>query len=544
MRFHFFLALGFGLTLGTGIAAQTTDPVQALVDGATSIEITGGEALVGAENTRRDPRTGFVDVLLAPDPAAGAFPIVDPDAADVVAGILRRAHATGRAAGLSGVLYDNRDRGHSELQRARFPQLAHTVYGDALRQQGLDNGLAGRVRFPLPVVGNSSTALTSGPIARSLGRLAVVDQASALRSYRLFMANHLYIYPEHLDYDSATGDRLLANVPFFLLSQGSSRSDRPFITTALEIIAALPPDTRAVAESSGRLPATVQAVMRRTMEGVNSDAHYLSAMAHPPVFDGSMLRPAMAVRYANSLTPATLPPLVELSVEQDFVASPGVDYLASNLGETLFTTPLAIARAWRSYAHERRVTLRAKIAAPTETAQSPRFHWMLLQGDPARVSIRPRDGAEDVADIDIAWHDRFPVAPGSTMLTPRVDIAVIANTGGARSAPAVFSILFPAHQARIYVPGPDGRPILQSLSYARPNAPDNYADPLVWPAAPWRDDLIRDADGRVRGLERTHADGTRTVLQRTPEGWRYDDTVVRHVGRAGDQGVLTLVTTP
>lgn len=526
-------------------AAQASGPVSTLVDAATAIPTTGGAAVVGVANTRRDPGTGLIDVLLTPDPALRAEPIVDPDATDVAAGILRRLQASGTAAGLAGVLYDNRDSGHSALSRSRFPQLAHTDYDDALRQQGVHHGVAGRVRFSLPVVGNSSTALTSGPIARSLGRLAMADQAAALRSYRLFVSNHLYVYPEHRDYDPETGDRLQANVPYFLLSQGSSRSDRPFVRTALEIVAGLTPDTRAAAEASGRLPATVQAVMRRTLDGVNSDAQYLSPLAHPPVFAGKALRPALAVRYANSLTPATLPPLVTLSVERDFAARPGVDYLAGNLGEILFTTPMAVARAWRSFAHDRRVTLRAAITPVADGATTPRFHWILLQGDRDRVTIRPRDGAGGVADIDIAWHDRFPVAPGRPMLTPRVDVAVIADAGGAMSAPAVFSVLFPTHQARTYAPGPDGSPVLTELSYARPASSGEYADPLVWPSAPWRDVLVRDGDGRLVGIDRTHDDGTQHVLQYVPEGWRMEDgQILRHAARAARQGVLELEMAP
>jgi hypothetical protein len=532
-------------------ASQTADPgrandtVTALGRDGQAAPIADGVAPVGASNTQRDPGTGLIDVLIAPDAGMADRPIVDPEATDAAAGALRRMQANGTAAGLSGVLYDNRDSGHSVLSRQRFPQVAHTVYDEAMRRQGLHHGVAGRVRFPLPVVGNSSTALTAGPLARSLGRLALADQAAALRSYRLFVSNHLYVYPEHRDYDPDTGDRLLANVPYFLLSQGSSRSDRPFVRTALEIIAALPPAAREAAESTGRLAATVQAVMRRTMQGVNSDAHYLSPVAHPPVFAGAKLRPALAVNYANSLTPDTLPPLVTLTVERDFSAQPGVDYLAANLGEILFTTPMAVARAWRSFAYAREITLRAAISPAGTGNVAPRFHWVLLQGDPERVRIRPRDAAGDVVDIDIEWHDRFAIGQGRDMATPRVDIGVIADSGGAKSAPAVFSILFPVHQARRYDVGADETPVLRSLSYVRPDAPDDYADPLVWPAARWNDVLLRDGDGNLTGIARNFDDGTAVTLSRVASGWRTDSgNIVRHVGRASGQGVLELATEP
>ncbi len=539
------LALACAAAMATSAAAraQAPDAIAALGAAATAAPIVDGIATVGAANTRRDGASGVIEVLLQPETALADRPIVDPEATDDTAGALRRLYATGRAAGLAGVLYDNRDSGHSIFSRTRFPQLARTRYDDAFTAQGLHHGVAGRVIFPMPVVGNSSTALTRGPLARSLGRLALADQAAALRSYRLFAANHLYVYPEHRDYDPETGDRLLAHTPYFLLSQGSSYSDKPIIDAALSIIAALPPDTRAEAEASGRLPATVLAVMRRTLVGVNSAADYLSPVAHPPVIEARRLRPAAAVSYASSLSPDRLPPLVTLAVERDFTARPGVDYLAGNLSEAIFTTPMAVARTWRAFDHDRRVTLRANVEHAAN-APAVRFHWVLLQGDPDRVQIRPRDDGGHLVDIDLAWHDRFPVRIGAALTTPRVDIAVIADAGGALSVPAIFSVLFPVHQMRSYGLGPDGRRVLETLQYARPAGPQDYADPLIWPTAPWRDRLLRDAEGRLEGLERTMADGEKAELRATAGGWQTSDGVVTHIAQTGTKGTLELRSVP
>lgn len=530
--------LVFALAMGTSVLAQS--PLAGLDDAATAAPVRDGIAPVGPANTRRDSASGMIEVLLDPDPASAGLPIVDPAATDATARALRRLHATGRAAGLSGVLYDNRDRGHSPLPPVRFPQVARTVYDDALKKQNLHHGVAGRVRFPVPVVGNSSTALTKGPLARSLGRLAAGDQSSALRSYRLFRSNHMYVYPEHKDYDPETGDRLLAHTPYFLLSQGSSYSDKQLVDAALAIIAALPPETRAAAEASGRLSATVQAVMRRTLLGVNSADAYLSPIAHRPVIDRKSLRPVAAVSYANSLSPDTLPPLVTLTVESDFTARPGVDYLVRNLGEVIFTTPMAVARAWRSFDHDRRVTLRADATPLPLGKTAARFHWVLLQGDPDRVVIRPRDDMGRVVDIDMSWHERFAVQPGQPLLTPRVDIAVIADAGGALSAPAVFSVLFPVHQARTYRDGPAGRPVLESLQYARPSEPQDYADPLIWPSAPWKDDLSWDSDGHLQAIRRTIDHDAKTTLNRTADGWQTEGRRMNHLAQTTKSGGLAL----
>jgi len=540
MRLPILSTLVCALAMGTSALAQS--PLAGLADAATAAPVRDGIAPVGPANTRRDHTSGLIEVLLDPDPGLADRPIVDPAATDSTAKALRRLHAAGRAAGLSGVLYDNRDSGHSPLPPDRFPQVARTVFDETLRKQRLHHGVAGQVRFPMPVVGNSSTALTQGPLARSLGRLALGDQASALRSYRLFVTNHLYVYPEHKDYDPETGDRLLAHTPYFLLSQGSSFTDRPLVEAALAIIAALPPETRAAAEESGRLSATVQAVMRRTLLEVNSTDAYVSPIAHRPVIDRKSLRPVAAVSYASSLVPDTLPPLVTLAVESDFTARPGVDYLARNLGEVIFTTPMAVARAWRSFDHDRRVTLRADAAPLPSGRTAPQFHWVLLQGDPERVNIRPRDDTGRVVDIDLSWHDRFAVQPGQPMLTPRVDIAVIADAGGAQSAPAVFSVLFPAHQARIYRDGPAGRQLLQNLQYTHPSEPQDYADPLIWPSAPWKDELVWDSDGRLQAIRRTVSDEGTGILRRSADGWEAEGRILNHLAQKAQNGGLELQT--
>lgn len=530
------------LVMGTSVLAQS--PLAGIADVATPARVRDGVAPVGPANTRRDGTSGLIDVLLDPEPGLADRPIINPAATDATAGALRRLNAAGRAAGLAGVLYDNRDSGHSRLSPERFPQVARTEFDETFVSQNLHHGVAGRVRFPMPVVGNSSTALTQGPLARSLGRLALGDQASAMRSYRLFAANHLYVYPEHKDYDPETGDRLLAHTPYFLLSQGSSRSDRPLVDAALAIIAALPPETKAAAEASGRLSATVQAVIRRTLLGVNSAEAYLSPAAHSPVIDRRRLRPLAAISYAASLAPGTLPPLVTLTVERDVTARPGVDYLARNLGEVIFTTPMAVARAWRSFDHDRRVTLKADATPAPPEGTETRFHWVLLQGDPDRVEIRPRDDTGRVVDIDLSWHDRFPVQAGQPMLTPRVDIAVIADAGGALSAPAIFSVLFPAHQARTYRHDLGGRPLLDSVQYNHPTDPRDYADPLIWPVAPWRDELLRDSEGQLQAIRRTASDGLVTVLRSTPDGWETKNGPSHHIVQAAGNGVLEMRMEP
>ena len=125
-------------------------PVTAPVSGANTGWNPGEERLV--------PRFAFAP---APD-----GPVLPPRPKTAALEILREHARRGRAAGNHGDLYDNRDRGHSTLAPEAFPQLAHVVYGPAARAADLDYGLADRLLFPAPTLGNSSTAITAGALWR------------------------------------------------------------------------------------------------------------------------------------------------------------------------------------------------------------------------------------------------------------------------------------------------------------------------------------------------------------------------------------------
>ncbi|MFV0243675.1 MAG: hypothetical protein ACK5IB_01460 [Qingshengfaniella sp.] len=468
-------------------------------------------APVGPANSSR-ARDGVLDVTLLPDPLLTRQPVVHEAQTGPADVQLRHWWARRSAAGLAGIVYDNRDRGHSTGPMV-FPQVSKTLYAPVFKNSMLDYGIAGRVRFSLPVIGNSSTAITSGPTWRSQARAALQSPAAALLAYQLYATNALYFYPEHRDHDRPSGDMFFANTPYFWVSQGSSGSDRPFMINALRAIAALPPETRHLAEEKHLLPATVQMILRSTMAGVEGRAGYLSGAAHPSAFDAKRLDPLAVVGRAHALKASDLPPMVRLRVLADFTALPGVDYLARNLDEVLFTTPSAIARAWRSYAYRRDIVLSA---AETEdpNGRPLRFHWVLLRGDPNRIQIAPADPAGQSARITIAWHDRYTLPSPPGLDTSRIDIGIFADNGAEISAPAFFSVTFPTFQNRIYTPGEDGELRLARLTYAGDSrAQETYADPMIWPVAPWSDRFERDSDGWIRKIERTQKNGTIRTLE-------------------------------
>ncbi|MEO0821341.1 MAG: hypothetical protein AAF074_13045 [Pseudomonadota bacterium] len=429
---------------------------------------------------------------------------------------LARLVSRGAAAGLAGVLYDNRDDGHSSLKRADYPRLSFVDYGPEARAQRLHYGLNQHMLFDAPVIGNSSTALTAGPFWRSQPRSALTTPFGPARLAQLYAGNHIYVFPEHRDHDPAQsggrGDVLPANTPYYVLSQGSSGTDRAFLDAVAHILAAMKPETRRLAERRGLLAPTVQMVLRRGMAGVADDPErYLAGAAHPSVFDGAAIDLATMIDIAHRLTPETLPPVPRLAVLADFEAREGIDYFGQRLTEALFTTPYAVGRIWRAAAFTRRVTLDVSQTPPPDPgAAGPlRFHWKLLRGDPDRVRIRPLDPQGRRAAVEIDWQTRGTVPGRPDLTTDRVDIGVFADNGVELSAPGFFSVLFPARQARRYGPpsGEGGQRLLERVDYAPAAAPSGlYEDPVIFPRRDWVDEFAYDAEGAVAGWTRRRGD--------------------------------------
>jgi hypothetical protein len=482
---------------------------------AEPLPISAGLAPVTFANTTRDPLTGVFQVALLPDPSRARQAVIDPKRRTPEAAQLRALHRQGRASGLANVVYDNRDRGHSALRPTDFPQISRSDYAPPFVAEGLDYGEAGWIRFSLPVIGNSSTARTKGPLPRSMGRIALAGQGAAMRSFGLYAANHLYVYPEHRDHDPLRGDLLFANTPLFVLSQGSSGSDRPFLDAFALCLSALPPETTARLQAAGLLAPTAQMILRRTLAGVDDAAAYLSPLAHPPVFDAARLQLAALVDRSSRLEPDAIPPMVRLAVRSDFDGRPGWDYLDENLGEALFTTPAAVARAWRSYAPTRRITLDAG-GTVDPNVRPLRFHWVILQGDPARIRIMPRDPAGAVAEIEIDWH--VPPPGPSGLASSRIDLAVFADNGAELSAPSTMSVLLPLFQNRVYAADRAGQMRLVSLDY-RFDEDDPQPDRSIWATGRWQDTLVYDDLGVLAGYDRT-GDGPSQRLRFGLDGLR------------------------
>src|SRR5262245_19413820 len=181
--------------------------------------------------------------------------------------LLRAWYKHDMAAGNVGDWYDNRDREHSPLALATYPQLRKVAYSDEDRKAGLDWAWQRRV-LPHVVFGNSSTsatAATSGSNPRSFycfgENLRILEQQ--------YLKNTLYVYPEHQDHDpghnglgGGYGDLFPTNTPYLLISQGSSGSDQPFLRVLPTVLASFRPDVKKKLVETGLLMPTVQMVLR------------------------------------------------------------------------------------------------------------------------------------------------------------------------------------------------------------------------------------------------------------------------------------------
>ncbi len=439
-----------------------------------------------------------------------AAPVINPADPSPEAGLLRRLYAQGKASGLAGTLYDNRDRGHSNLPPALFPQMTRIAYGPGLRARNLDYGLAGAFRFPAITLGNSSTAVTQGVFWRSLPRLAMTTAGDPARAAADYGANALYVYPGHRDHD--TVDLYPALWPHMVTSQGSSGSDRPFLRALGMILAAFPPETRARMENLGLVAPTTQWVLRRSQRGLYGDAAYMSGAAHPSVFAAAALNPAAAVSLAASVSAGTIPPGPQLRVlAEDFADRAGLAHAT----ERLFDTPAAIARIWRSLQWRRSMVVSA--AETADPAGRPlTFRWVLLRGDPAAVTITLLDAQGSRARIMIDWQVPRPAptglgTAGPGPLSSRIDVGVFAEAGGHPGPPAFVSVILPP-QLRRYELAADSLPRLVEIDYDA-QARGTVYDPLLFWWAPWRDRLHYDPSGKLAGWTREATAPTVTATE-------------------------------
>jgi len=116
---------------------------------------------------------------------------------DEIGDVLRKWYAEGTAAGNLGDYYDNRDRGHSLLNMAPYPQLQKIEYTEEQKNSRQDYGGQQKI-LPNVVFGNSSTSAAPQQGGSNV-RSYYTNPRGLEFLFTQYARNNLYIYPEHQD---------------------------------------------------------------------------------------------------------------------------------------------------------------------------------------------------------------------------------------------------------------------------------------------------------------------------------------------------------
>ncbi len=418
-------------------------------------------------------------------------------AAETVRGWMRDETASGNF----GDLYVNRDDGHSPLAVTNFPGLTPVVYGEEARQKRNHLSLPNTL-FDQPALGNCSMSMVHGPLWRSLPRAIVTDPYQAVAAFHFYLSNQCWVYPEHTDYDPATGDLYPVNAPYYVISQGSSFTDQPFLRAFAASMAALQPATKRLLVARKELAPVLQLFLRSTQKTVRKPEDYLTGAAHPVVFNATNLDVEAMVKLAHALRPDDIPPLVVLRTVREASPEAGLDFFDVR-PEGLFDTPFCLARVVRGVARERSMTVEAKTtsALPENAA----YLWTVLQGDPRKITFKPLNVTSSLVEIVVGYHGVYrPVAADgspSPLKSGRVDIGCFVKRGAFYSPPSIISFYYLPNEERVY--RDDGK--ILSVDYA--NAGHQYADPVLTLQKGWKDLYEYDDQGRPTGWYRTRPGG-------------------------------------
>jgi hypothetical protein len=368
---------------------------------------------------------------------------------DEVGALLNRWFQEDTAAGLKGITYENRDGQHSPLDAGMYPQL--TLF-EHTPSTGPAQGPAMAIR-PQPTLGNCSMA-AAADAGGSLPRLYLMTPKGGLFVANQYLTNNLMLYPEHQDHDIGSngvggyGDLYPANVPCWVISQGSSGTDQPFLRALLSATAAMRPETQQFILKKNALVPVLQSLLRHSYRRVKRLEDYFTSLAHPAVFDGAELDELKMVQLAHELTPESLPPMPVIEVVEETETTPGVDtFDPQQLLPTRFLdAKVAVARLFRPQVAEYGMLL--NIGKTQDLLGRPiKLEFRLLQGDPGRIRIE-QSGNSPYVRLRVRWHE--PLRNVAGLISHRIDIGLFATAGNAVSVPAILSFYMLPNEARFF----------------------------------------------------------------------------------------------
>lgn len=426
---------------------------------------------------------------------------------DKVGAQVQQWYFRGLGAGLKNHLYDNHDGGHSEL-RDVFPQLNRIEYCEAVKQRQFDHGLQTRFFFNAITIGNCSEAMTGNAYWRSLPRLAATSPQAMATLHQQYQRNHLYVYPEHQDHDPTHGDLFASNLPYVLISQGSSGSDQKLLEAVGWTLASFQPKTKRKLAEGGALMAAVQMIFRRTNKQVMTFEDYLTGKAHPTVFNGDEIDLWRMINLAQEIKPEKVPPVVQLRVVEEDQSTLGVDYFDDQSRVKLFDTPGAISRLHRSTKKHYRMVVSAEESFDLNKRPLT-IHWRVLRGDFKNIQINPLNAENTRVEIVVPHQESRPIEGSADMVSSRIDIGAFAHNGTYYSAPAFVSFYSPRNESRVY----NDHNEIDSVEYLAFET--QYEDPMLVTPRQWIDRYQYDEKNRLTGWVRERGD---TLEQFTADG--------------------------
>jgi hypothetical protein len=326
--------------------------------------------------------------------------------------------ATASAGGNTGDLYFNRDAFHSVLPVDQFPGLTGVRLDQAGRDRQMDLNFP-NILFPYPVFGNCSRAFVMGPYWRSMSRALMTTESHRLKSMvKFYLSNQIWVFPSNADTApvGTNGDVFASITPYWLTTAGRSFSDLPYLRAALEASRNLRVETKKAVIAAGMLSPVIQTLIRKSLNGVESEEDYLSPKAHPTAMPPNAVDIPRLAAAAKRLEPKEIPPLAMIRVTTMPMKT------SDSRAELTYASAFAWAFVLRAEAEERVFHVNARGAKE--------FAFVKTHGDVVDVRIE-KTGA-DSAKIVI---NRRGMSP-----TNRVDVAVFGrNEGTLWGAPSYIS---------------------------------------------------------------------------------------------------------
>ncbi|MES3039264.1 MAG: hypothetical protein V4736_15255, partial [Bdellovibrionota bacterium] len=234
------------------------------------------------------------------------------------------------------------------------------------------------------IIGNASLGVGG---LWSMNRYYGHSQSSANALYNQYRNNAHYWYPDVQDY-SAT-DLTDYDDTFFMNTYagntlGKSGSDRAKVASSFYTLAGFRPDVKTKLKGNGLLVPTMEMIFRRAR--VDSDAEYLSSVAHPSAF-GDIDRNLEMAQMAQSITVDNIPPMVQLKVlSENFQSNTSPMFYTQSFTEHVHTTPTSVARVFR----RQQPTKTVDVSLDTSFDPNGRaltYEFRVLRGDPGLVTI-------------------------------------------------------------------------------------------------------------------------------------------------------------